>query len=280
MSKCDCGLLGPISTDSGKKPLEFTEPTITDEKQLMILKKNELVAQNFFDTGFVNEQKGDYECSILNYQACLKYNPHHVEAQNKMNRLIKNKLFSMVNVDLGKIKLAKCETKAAVDLFKTALRAYPSNISALVNLALIYYENGDLESCIQCNKRAISFGADDPTVYFNLACALHDMHCLDEAIEMYRSAILIDPLHKDAYFNIGVAFQETDKLAEASLYFKQACSVDPTFSEAIAAFESLRNFPKTKQNIRTLPQRKSAKSKYSQEVSSNLENQMHTGFPP
>jgi len=84
--------------------------------------------QQVFVDGIQAQQRGDFETAIRDYREFLKLRPNSFQAQ----------------VNLGAALVHEGQFDAAIALYRSALSQTQENNGVLLDLALAYYEKGDL----------------------------------------------------------------------------------------------------------------------------------------
>jgi tetratricopeptide (TPR) repeat protein len=73
------------------------------------------------------------------------------------------------------------DTDAGITAYRSLLDQYPNDTWALNNLALLYYDQGNMDGAMQLLGRAIQLDPYSPNAYINLAGGLHWLGVRDSA---------------------------------------------------------------------------------------------------
>jgi len=197
-------------------------------------------AKKYYSMGCEYTKQGNLNRAIVAFKLCLQCDPTNERAEYNLRRVTERNIQSSINVNIGKIKLAKGDVKNATALFIEAKRLDPSNVEAWINLGSIYHSMNKLESAILCNERAISFDTHNEIGRFNLGCCLRDVEgSLVQALEMFETVLELNPNHVYARYNIGCIRQQLGDYKQALDSYKQVLIIDQNFDEAKTAIQSL-----------------------------------------
>jgi tetratricopeptide (TPR) repeat protein len=120
----------------------------------------------------------------------------------------------------------------AIDSYTQAILINPQYELALVNLGVIYSQDGKYDQAIQQFRRAISLNPDSTKAHDNLGNALLAQGQLNQALQEYQQVLRIDPYNAHAFNNIGAVYARQKHWPEAIAQFQAALSIDPSFDLA------------------------------------------------
>jgi protein O-GlcNAc transferase len=81
-------------------------------------------------------------------------------------------------------------------------------------------------------KRALSYAADDPRIYFHLANAYFRYDAYPQGIAAYQKATALDSSFAAAYFNLGSLYAVMERFPEAMKEMQQAVAIDSQYALA------------------------------------------------
>jgi tetratricopeptide (TPR) repeat protein len=116
----------------------------------------------------------------------------------------------------------------AIDAYKRVLAVNPTHIEALINLGMLSYEQGDLESASACFLRAVTGDPDNSVAHFNLGSVLDELGHLEAARRHLRIAVRIDPSYPDAHYNLAFVCDKLGSAFEARQHWQHYIRLDPT----------------------------------------------------
>lgn len=116
----------------------------------------------------------------------------------------------------------------AIDAYKRVLAINPNHIEALINLGMLSYEQGDLESASACFLRAVNCDPDNAVAHFNLGSVLDELGHLEAARRHLRIAVRIDPNYPDAHYNLAFVCDKLGSAFEARQHWQHYIRLDPT----------------------------------------------------
>jgi len=162
---------------------------------------------------------------------------------------------------------------AATPLLRQALKINPQNVMALLELATILTERGDLaeakahiatvlevdpddvdahhclavvlakegkhrEAADHC-RRALEKSPNSPIAHLNLGRILLETGQFDEAVEHLREALRLNPADATANYYWGYILQRNDRPQEAAVHYRRAVELDAEFIPAMLGLASL-----------------------------------------
>ncbi|OQW97803.1 MAG: hypothetical protein BWK77_00810 [Verrucomicrobia bacterium A1] len=90
------------------------------------------------------------------------------------------------------------EVLEALTHFEEADRLYPSDVSALINIAVIYGQQGRLPDAEKLLREAVRRRPNKADAHWNLAVALQGQSRMEEAMDEVRKTLELDPRHPSA----------------------------------------------------------------------------------
>jgi tetratricopeptide (TPR) repeat protein len=115
----------------------------------------------------------------------------------------------------------------AIDAYQRVLAANPKHMDALINLGMLYYEQGQLEQAAGSFLRAVAVQAGSAVAHFNLGSVLEELGQLESARQHLRVAVRLDPAHADAHYNLAFVCDKLNSPAEARRHWELYISLDP-----------------------------------------------------
>jgi tetratricopeptide (TPR) repeat protein len=95
------------------------------------------------------------------------------------------------------------------------------------NLAVAFYDDGELDQAITHYQRALALRPDHAPAHNNLGAALRAKGRLDEAVASYERALAVQPDYADAHYNLANALMEANKPEQAAEHFRVALGAIP-----------------------------------------------------
>lgn len=127
----------------------------------------------------------------------------------------------------------------AVHAYEQALTLAPTYVDAMINLANLYFHQGDLPRAVVLMEKALQFDENNYLVCYNLANLYDESGQLERAVEFYQRALLLFPNYEPALFNIAVAYEKLGRHLPAKTYWKKYLEVEPEGEWAVIAKEHL-----------------------------------------
>jgi tetratricopeptide (TPR) repeat protein len=121
----------------------------------------------------------------------------------------------------------------AVEYLKRGLELAPQSYSGFLNLASIYYQKGELDSCLVYTKRAQAAKPDDPQITAMVYDLQRRMPWLDSAVTESETAVRLDSNNVEALTQHAYALDDRGRSREALTYFKRAYELAPGRYESI-----------------------------------------------
>lgn len=117
--------------------------------------------------------------------------------------------------------LEATDREAAIDAYRQAIAAEPTNVDARINLGLLLHEARRLPEAGRVYSDALHACGPDPVLLFNLGVLLEDMASLDEAVRAYRAAVWADPQMADGHYNLALLCERLGRAQEAIRHMSQ-----------------------------------------------------------
>jgi tetratricopeptide (TPR) repeat protein len=132
----------------------------------------------------------------------------------------------------------------AIDAYKRVLAANPQHVDALINLGMLFYEQGQLEEAADSFRRAVAVSAESEVAHFNLGSVLEELGQLEHARQHLRIAVRLDPDHADAHYNLAFVCDKLGAALEARQHWQAYVNLDPTSPWCAYARQRLAETPK------------------------------------
>jgi tetratricopeptide (TPR) repeat protein len=133
---------------------------------------------------------------------------------------------------LGQLYTVKHDTKKAEEQFKTAQSIEPDSEEAVLNLARLYAESGDLAHAVKVIE-SVPVNDRSPKVEVALGAAYDQLKQTKNAIAAYQRAADMDPGDAHTLDVLGQALLADNQLDEALKQFKLLAESDPENTEAL-----------------------------------------------
>jgi tetratricopeptide (TPR) repeat protein len=116
----------------------------------------------------------------------------------------------------------------AIDAYQRVLARDPNHVEALINVGMLFYERGELESAAGCFLRAVAADEGSAVAHFNLGSVLEELGQLESARHHLRIAVRLDPNHADAHYNLAFVCDKLASRAEARRHWQLYIELDPS----------------------------------------------------
>src|SRR4029077_13645413 len=103
----------------------------------------------------------------------------------------------------------------AIQAYQRVLTSNPNHIDALINVGMLFYEQGELESAAGSFLRAVAVEQQSAVAHFNLGSVLEELGQLEASRQHLRIAVRLDPNHADAHYNLAFVCDRLGSAAEA-----------------------------------------------------------------
>ncbi|MFD8500821.1 tetratricopeptide repeat protein [Amycolatopsis sp. NPDC059657] len=159
----------------------------------------------YYSRGDIRAARGDIEGALADFGYVLELDPDHLDALvNRAALLVETGGHEAAAADVEhglaldpgnahllctKGLLADNDPAAARELFAEALERDPSLTPALVNTAILDYDEGDFAAAIEKLTQAIERTPEDSALWFNRGVALEAAGHREKAAENYRRAL-------------------------------------------------------------------------------------------
>lgn len=115
---------------------------------------------------------------------------------------------------LAEIEIALGKNSSATSLYQDALQRNPENRKALLSLALLTYEAGNVVASRDFISRALKFHGDNPQVFYFSAYLSYLQGLTGEAENRLRTAIFLRPNYEQALNLLSSIFLQTKRYSE------------------------------------------------------------------
>lgn len=203
-------------------------------------------ADGWNNLGTLQFNRGDFVDAQISYTWALDCKPDFTDARfNRANAAYRLREWYSALSDLEKVDDVKPDTAASLHLrgliytgmqnyeqaagtFKKLLSRHTDDFEALVNLGIVLYYAGKLDSAEDVIVHAIALNADEPNGYNTLALIETERGNFDKALEWVGKALALRP--GDPYFlnNRGYIYLMTDRLPEAVSDIDKSMVSDPS----------------------------------------------------
>ena len=213
---------------------------------IVILAVSAVVAQ--VNDGVAAFQRGDKTRAKLIFEQTLKNDPRNVDAHTYLGMIAAdaNKLdeaerhFAAAATlapsepstrnNYGAILLRLGRTTQAQAEFAASLKLNANQPSALINLAQIYFDRGQLDDLRMAGsllERAVANGVDDAKIYAALAQVYEADGHYENAIPAMRLAVQRDPQNEVYHFRYGLLLTDSHAPAAAIVRLQEALKQFP-----------------------------------------------------
>jgi protein O-GlcNAc transferase len=122
---------------------------------------------------------------------------------------------------------------SAIDCFRRAVAIGPDVAEAFSHLGAALEAHGKLDEAISAYRTALALQPDIPAVLNNLGTVLQDKGFLDEAASCFSRALLLAPENAGAHYNLGNCLQAQGRLAESVACYERALELSPKHALAL-----------------------------------------------
>ena len=143
-----------------------------------------------------------------------------------MNKIILKANYLVINAVKAIKKKDYIEAK---NLLTKAVLASPQMFEANHNLAILYFQLGNLDDSILYFEKSKKLKPKLPQVYFNLALVYDRKKKIDLAIKNFKEVIKLEPNNYIALYNIGHLYKSKFKTIEAEEYLIKSLELNPKF---------------------------------------------------
>lgn len=177
-----------------------------------------------FDYGRLLEDSGEYAEATRHYDAVLRRNASHPEANLRMGLVARR---------LGKFGISERYLAKAVSL-------RPTDTAWRVHYSRTLAGNNKLAAAERELHRVLELDPDSKSARINLGIVLAMAGRPAAAEEHLRKALSHDPRNANIHFNLGNVLLEQHRRSEAAKHFQRALEVNPLFVKAARQLQRLR----------------------------------------
>jgi tetratricopeptide (TPR) repeat protein len=135
-------------------------------------------------------------------------------------------------VELGILYYEKGELESARHVCEKALKRFPRNAQLQANLAYLFWMRGDVPAAVRHYERAIQADASYEVAQNNLGVLyLDNLGNPYRAIDLFRKAISLNEHYALAHYNLGRAYSLLDQKLDAATCFQNAQRINETTHE-------------------------------------------------
>jgi tetratricopeptide (TPR) repeat protein len=116
----------------------------------------------------------------------------------------------------------------AIHAYQRVLATHPKHIDALINVGMLFYEQGELESAAGSFLRAVAVHSESAVAHFNLGSVLEELGQLEASRQHLRIAVRLDPSHADAHYNLAFVCDRLGAAVEARQHWQVYIKLDPS----------------------------------------------------
>jgi protein O-mannosyl-transferase len=128
---------------------------------------------------------------------------------------------------------------AAQALYRQALESHPDFWRANVNLAYLYYQQGNFPEAVRSFERSAAADPTDGDQFLYLGLARMRLNRLAEAEGAIRTALLVRPRGRGYHLGLGLVLKQAGKLAEARQEFAAELAENPQDAQARALLSEI-----------------------------------------
>jgi len=132
----------------------------------------------------------------------------------------------------------------AIEAYENALTQNPNYVSAMINLANIYYAKRELNRARQLLERACQLEAENHTIFYNLGNLYDELSDFEKSMKSYQRALELHPEYEPALFNLALVHERLGLVGKAETLWRKYLKVDPLGEWAEIAREHLRGEPR------------------------------------
>ncbi len=125
----------------------------------------------------------------------------------------------------------KGDLQKATDCYKKALEIKPTSPEVLTNLGAVYLQMQQPSRAKICCAKALEIDPSCVAANYNLGNIYLDLGNLESAADQYRRTLDIDPEHISALCNLGRTFHRLGRLEEALALYDRGLKRDPDHPE-------------------------------------------------
>lgn len=201
--------------------------------------------QQIFSKALKAHLAGQVDTAAVLYKKLLTIKPGHVAALNNLGAIrlacadhrAAAECFEQVlkqdpaNADalnnLGLILKSRNRLDQAADYFKKALKSAPANANLHTNLGAIYKLCGQYELAEKYHQKALAIDSNNVKALNNLGLVYKEIFQWDKAVEAFKKAIGLNPDDEELYFNLGEILVSAGRLDQAVAVAQKALDLFP-----------------------------------------------------
>ena len=128
---------------------------------------------------------------------------------------------------LGLLRNQQGRNNESIALMLAALGADPHYVDAWSNLAIVYYEERDLERAEKCCRKAVELAPDFANAWVSLARTLRAKGSFEDALHALGRALELDPSMRSAALSYGHLLYRLDRLPQALEFYRNWLARSP-----------------------------------------------------
>jgi tetratricopeptide (TPR) repeat protein len=129
--------------------------------------------------------------------------------------------------------------QSSVTVWEHTLRATENNALAHSNLAIAFWEKGDIPAAIAHYTEALRIRPNVATDHGNLGVALAGQGDVEGAVRELREAVRLKPADATYQYNLGLMLMRSGKATESRRHFEAALAAEPQYEDARRMLDSL-----------------------------------------
>jgi tetratricopeptide (TPR) repeat protein len=120
----------------------------------------------------------------------------------------------------------------AIQEFQTALRFYPSELTAQASLLVLFGSLHRYQEAAKVFDQAIQNNSSAPELYFEYGRILLNKGSNAEAIQVLKKSLELSPAYAEASTALGEAYEKSGRAADAETCYRQALHYRPDYGPA------------------------------------------------
>jgi tetratricopeptide (TPR) repeat protein len=165
-----------------------------------------------FLSGEIYFSRRYYELALERYLAAVEEKPDLIQAL----------------INIGQIYVFKNELHKALNIYNRVLEFDEKNSTALCNISLIKYKQGDVNTALdQLSSLSRQVGENNYLVYKYLGIILLEKGMTEGALARVKKSIELNPDDLDNYINLGVCYHKMNELEMAVDEYEKVLEIDP-----------------------------------------------------
>ncbi|HEB13089.1 MAG TPA: sortase [Actinobacteria bacterium] len=167
--------------------------------------------------------------------------------QRSRERLVQNPQDVSAMIDLSIIYRSTGENEKAVEQLGKALEIDPDREEIYYELSVIYQKAGRVKEAINELKKAIERAPGFEYAHYRLGMLYLENNQAERAKQAFIAALTINPLSADTHFFLGQAYEKQKDNESALREYKEALRFVPDFLEAEVSFKKLKKIQRARQ---------------------------------